>query len=976
MALGVAGLLNKQVGGKLGISEITVRCRRRNRQSRIMQVIRAHQDAISFGPFRLFPTQQLLLKGDNPIRVGSRALEILIFLVAHAGEVVGKDELISRVWPKTLVEEANLRVHIAALRKALGDSEASARYITTVAGRGYCFVAPVERLAISPPPSDEADLTHNLLAPLNRVIGREETVAMLAEQLPKHRFVTIVGPGGIGKTTVGLAVAHRLVGSYLDGIRFVDLTPLRDHQLVPNVVAFALGLAVQSEDVLSALTNFLKRRQMLVVLDNCEHVIDAAATLAEQVLKSAPGLHILATSREPLRAEGEHVQRIAPLAVPPLSDDLTATAALTFPAVRLFVERAAASLDSFGLTDSDAPVVAEICRRLDGIALAIELAAVRVDALGVRGLASLLNDRFRLLTTGRRTALPRHQTLGAALDWSHELLTDAERTLLRRLAVFVGDFAPEAASAVASGAGIAESQVFELIVDLVEKSLVIADIGGDSVRYRLLDTTRAYALEKLIASGEFETVARRHAEFYRDLLGRAVAEIETRPRAEWLANARAALGWCFGANGNVDIGVGLATAAAPVFLAMSLVTECHRWSERALLALDDADRGSCDEMHLQAALGTSLMHMHGESDVARVALSRSLAIAEERGDALNQVRLLGRLHMFHLRGGDFKTTLSCANRSCAVASTIENPVAIALAHSILGLSLHLMGDLNGARAELETALRHGSGFSRTSTINLGFDYHNRAAIVLARTLWLQGHPAQAVERARQAIKDAERMGHPVSLTIVLHWAASVFLWTGDFAGAEKHIDWFIARAETHSLGPSVAIGGGFKGELAISRGDARGGVESLQSCLAKLHAARYELLTTPFNISLIQGLAAMGRFDEGVTLIDETIRLVEANGDFSYMPEVLRVKGGLFLSMTPALVDDAEACFLQSLEWSRRQGARAWELRTAIDLAALWASRSRREAAKSLLEPVFEQFGEGLDTADLKAAERLLAALG
>ena len=583
-------------------------------------------------------------------------------------------------------------------------------------------------------------------------------------------------------------------------------------------------------------------------------------------------------------------------------------------------------------------------------------------------------DRFRLLTTGRRTALPRHQTLGAALDWSHELLTDTERTLLRRLAVFVGDFAPEAASAVASGAGIAESEVFDLIVGLVEKSLVIADIGGDIVRYRLLDTTRAYALEKLIASGEFETVSRRHAEFYRDLLDRAAAEIETRPRAEWLANVRAALEWCFGANGNVDIGVGLAAAAAPAFLAMSLVTECHRWPERAILALDDATRGSCDEMHLQAALGTSLMHMHGESDAAHVALNRSLAIAEERGDALNQVRLLGRLHMFHLRAGDFKATLHCAKRSCAVASTIENPVALALAHSILGLSLHLTGDINGARVELENALRHGPGFQRTSTIYLGFDYYSRAAIVLARTLWLQGHPAQAVERALQAIKDAERLSHPVSLTIVLHWTASVFLWIGDLRGAEKHIDWFIARAETHSLGPSVAIGGGFKGELAISRSDAKGGVESLQSCLEKLHAARYELLTTPFNISLMQGLAAMGRFAEGMTLIDETIRLVEANGNFSYMPELLRVKGGLFLSMSQP--PDAEVCFLQSLEWSRRQGARAWELRTAIDLAALWAGQSRREAARALLQPVFEQFVEGLDTADLKAADRLLATLG
>ena len=929
--------------------------------------------AISFGPFRLFPTQRLLLKGDKPTRTGSRALEILIHLVQHAGEVVDKDELISRVWSKTFVEETNLRVHIAALRKALGDRESTARYITTVPGRGYCFVAPVERLDISPPPSDEAELTHNL-APLNRVVGREETVAMLAEQLPKHRFVTIVGPGGIGKTTVGLAVAHRLVGSYTDGIRFVDLTPLRDDQLVPNVVAFVIGLAVHSEDVLPALTNFLKRKRMLLVLDNCEHVIDAAALLVEQVLKSAPGLQILATSREPLRAGGEHVQRIAPLAVPASSEGLTATEALTFPAIQLFVERAAASLDSFVLTDSDAPAVADICRRLDGIALAIELAAVRADALGVRGIASLLNDRFRLLATGRRTALRRHQTLGAALDWSHELLADTERTLFRRLAVFVGDFAPEAASAVASGAGIAESEVFDLIVGLVEKSLVIADVGGDIVCYRLLETTRAYALDKLIASGEFETVARRHAEFYRDLFERVGAEMETRPRAEWLANVRAALEWCFGANGNIDIGVGLATAAAPVFLATSLLTECHRWSERALRALEDDARGGATEMHLQAATGLSLLFTRGSTDAARAALRRSLAIAEEHGDTIGQLKLLAPLQMLHVRLGEFKTALRYARRGIAVAAITDEPAAPALAHSLLGNSLHFSGDLSGARAELEAALRAPRP-PRASTIYLGFDHHNRASTTLARTLWLQGYPAQAVERARQTIAEAAGMDHPVTLYLALVWAVPVFLWTGDLKSAEEYTDRFIAHAETHSLGPYVAVGRGLKGALTIRRGHPKLGVESLSGCLDELHPVRYEPLTTTFNAALVQGLAEIGRLAESITLIDETIRLVTANGDLFYMPELLRVKGGLLLSMSQPVVADAEVQFLQSLEWSRRQGARSWELRTAIDLAALWASRSRRQAARALLEPVFEQFVEGLDTADLKAAERLLATL-
>jgi tetratricopeptide (TPR) repeat protein len=294
----------------------------------------------------------------------------------------------------------------------------------------------------------------------------------------------------------------------------------------------------------------------------------------------------------------------------------------------------------------------------------------------------------------------------------------------------------------------------------------------------------------------------------------------------------------------------------------------------------------------------------------------------------------------------------------------------------LGSSLHHIGDLGGARAELEAALQGGPGYQKTSTIYLDFEHYNYAGVALARTLWLQGRPAQAVERARRSVKDAASMGHPVALSRALVWAVYVFLWVGDLDGADEHTDWLTSHAESHSLGPYLAVGRGYKGAVAIRRGDAKSGVESLLGCLEVLHAARYELLTPTFNISLVEGLAALGRFAEAVALIDETIRLVEANGDISYMPELLRVKGSLLLSMPQPNVDDAQACLMESLELSRREGARAWELRTAVDLAAVLAAQGQRESARELLQPVFEQFVEGSDTADLKAAERLLATLG
>ena len=452
------------------------------------------------------------------------------------------------------------------------------------------------------------------------------------------------------------------------------------------------------------------------------------------------------------------------------------------------------------------------------MALAIELAARRVEAYGLQQTAALLDQRLTLLWLGPRTAPPRQKTLQATLDWSYGLLSELERVVLRRLAVFVGHFTLDAALAVVTSATIDQAVVFGAIDSLVAKSMVATRPIGAMMRYRLLDTTRAYALEISIDDAELADLAARHATYYRRWLEQNGTEwptlstgTERAPHFAALNNVRAALEWCFGVNGNAEIGVGLAAAAAPVFLAMSLLPECHRWSERALLALDDATRGGSEEMHLQAGLGMSLMHMHGESDAARAALNRSLAIAEERGDVRNQAALLGMLHMFHFRGGDFKTALQYAKRSRAVAGTTEDPAAIALAHSILGRSLHLMGDLGGARAELEAVLQHWPRSQRTSTIYLDYDRHYRASIALARTLWLQGHPAQAVERARQTIRDAERMDHPASLAVVLAWAASVFLWTGDLRSAEEHIEFvYLAMPNPIRSGPLLRSVGAAK----------------------------------------------------------------------------------------------------------------------------------------------------------------------
>ena len=941
-------------------------------------------EGVSFGPFHLAAGERLLTKEGVPVELGARALDILIALISTPNEVVSKKDLMSRVWPDVVVEEGSLRFHMTGLRKALGDGKGGARYITTIAGRGYCFVAPVSQASRQRDvaPVAAASFSHaNLPARLNRMVGRDDDVLKLSAQLTASRLVTIVGAGGVGKTTIAVAVGHHLIESFTGAALFVDLGMLSDPNLVTTAAASMLGLSVQSDDVRPSLMAYLRDKRMLLILDTCEHLVEAVAALAAGIMEAAPQVHILATSREALRIEGEHVYRLDALACPPDAPGLTAAAVQEFPATRLFVERAVASGARLDLSDAEASIVAGICRKLDGVALAIELAARRVDAYGLQQTAALLDQRLTLQWPGSRTAPPRQQTLQAMLDWSYELLSELERAVLRRLAIFVGHFTLDAALEVVTSATLDRASVFAAVDTLVSKSMLATRPIGAMVRYRLLDTTRAYALEIRIDDAELTDLAVRHACYYRRWLAQTATEwatlstgIERAPHFAGLNNVRAALEWCFGENGDVGVGVGLAAAAAPVFLAMSLLPECHRWSERAILALDDAARGGADEMHLQAGLGISSMHLHGEGDAARTALTRSLAIAEERGDAVNQIGLLGMLRMSHFRGGDFKTALMLARRCRALAETIEEPAAIALAHSLLGRSLHMMGDLNGTRAELEACLQHWSRARRT-TVYLAYDLHYPAVVTLARTLWVQGHPAQAVQRAHEVINSARHMDHPASLAVVLAWGAAVFLWTGDLKTAEECIDATIYQAESNSLGPFVAIGRARRAELAICRGNAKDGVESLQTCLKAVHALGYELLTTELNIALVHGLAATGQFAEAAVLADRMIRRVEANGDGLYMPELLRVKGGVLLSMPQRRVDDAESCFTQSLELSRRQGARAWELRTATDLASLWAGQGRSENARSLLQPVFEQFVEGLDTTDVKAAEHLLAAL-
>jgi predicted ATPase/DNA-binding winged helix-turn-helix (wHTH) protein len=937
---------------------------------------------ISFGPFKLVPGERLLERAGSAVHLGARALDILITLTERAGDIISKQDLIANVWPDVTVDEGSLRFHVASLRKVLGDGQSGVRYIATLPGRGYCFVAPVVRASPQPSPTAPRLVPcqpHNLPTHLMRMVGRDGAAHEISGRLLAERFVTIVGPGGTGKTTIAVAVGHRQLDGFRGAVRFFDLGSLNDPALVPGAVASTLGLLIRSGDATPSLINFLRNKRMLLIFDSCEHLIGAAANLVECIVNQAPEIHVLATSREALRVEGEHVHHLSPLDSPPSHTDGTTEQALAFPAVQLFVERATASCPGFVLTDADAPLVGEICRKLDGIALAIELAAGQVAAYDLPQIAAFLGNRFQFLWRGRRTARPRHQTLSAVLDWSYDLLDEVERFILGRLSVFVGFFTLEASLAVASGGDIDAAKVVIGIGSLVEKSLISVDTKNATTRYRLLDTTRVYALERHARGSDAHETSRRHATYFCGVIEASAADLAALSEARrleryghHLGNVRAALAWSFRESRDIELAAALAAASGRLFLDLSLCAECEHWTRTAISALDDTIRGTRLEMELQATLGQSSMFTKGNTEEARLAFMRALELAETLGDSANQLRQLVGLQVFHGRSGRTSSALTFAERGVAVATAMGSDIAIAAAHSSLGLCHHLMGNQVAARSHLGLSLLPAPEGPSTASLNLGFDYRNRSRITLARIMWLEGYPEQALRLARQTVQEAAELGDAVTHCVALTLAMPLFLWTADWAFAEEHVEGLIAHAEKYSLTPYYAYGLGERAGLLIRRGKAEAGVQLLRIALDTLHEFRYDMLILPLASTLAEGLAAIGQLNEALTMIDDTIVLAERNGDYLNMPEFLRIKGDILASAPQADQSQAELHLVRSLELAGRQAALVWELRAATSLARVWSKHRRPNHARNTLASVYARFTEGFEYADLAAAKHFL----
>jgi predicted ATPase/DNA-binding winged helix-turn-helix (wHTH) protein len=918
------------------------------------------------------------------VPLGARAFEILETLVKSAGELVTKDELMAQIWPGAIIGENTLQVHISAIRKVLGPDRAM---LKTVSGRGYRLLGAWHirshdsaasvvdrrtRQAAAPPAT-------NIPSALTNLVGRSDALELLRALATAYRQVTLTGPGGIGKTVLAIEVARRIVAEFEDGGFIVELASVSDPSLVPSAVAQALGLtlsggAITPEAVALAIGN----SNLLLVLDNSEHVVETTARLTEAIIRRCRGTTVIVTSREALRNDGEYIFRVSPLEIPP-SEHEPPENLLTRSAVELFVARVRALDADFAPSRAEFSAVAAICRHLDGIPLAIEFAAARTVTLGLEQVAVGLRDRFSLLTTGRRTALARHRTLRAALDWSYELLPAAECQLLRCLAIFAGGFTLGAAVAVTQGTGLDAAGVMEGTGNLVAKSLITLDRSGRGSRWYMLETIRAYAFEKLTRHDEFAAVARRHAAYFCDLFEPALqlTQEELTSRIREIDNVRAALDWSFAPEGNPATGVALTAAYAPVWLHQSLVAECISRCETALEALDpNGEQSLRYKLDLQISLGFAFLETMGPPASTRALLTEALEIADKLNDLEGKACALWGLWLAigrHQHG----SALPMAERMFEIAHELGYPAATVSANYTLGFSLTLAGHLKEGRIALERAVQQEvPPPDRHHVIYYRSGDGLAARAMLARTLCIQGLADQAQREAEACLEiSGETSDHGLICRVVYNGACPVAFLVGDLAVAE----YSIARMNEAATGLNASFwkmqGRTMEARLMIERSEFAKGLANMRDAFAEVEHTGWPY--PKFEDAFALAHAGLGQIDKALEIINKAVAVADKRPFSSWnFPELLRVRGELLLQQeAEGFIQATEDCFGHAATMAHEQGALLWELRIALSLVRLRLKQSRASDARNILAPVYGRFTEGFAIADMQTARALLDSL-
>jgi predicted ATPase/DNA-binding winged helix-turn-helix (wHTH) protein len=670
----------------------------------------------AFGDYSLDAGRRELLRGAELIALEPQVFDLLVYLVENRDRVVSKDDLLAAVWGGRIVSESTLTSRISAARKAIGDVGGERQLIRTIARKGLRFVgevtesrAPSAATAVQtttavPQTENQSRYPNNLPLRITAFFGREEDVSKVRALLAASNLITLVGAGGIGKTTLSLEIVSGILDRFEDGVWLVELAPIADPKLLPNAVADALGVLEEpGRALLKTLLDFLRTKSLLIVLDNCEHLIEACARFVDAVLRVSARTRILATSREPLGISGESIWRVPSLPTPEADDRIGAADLVRFPAIRLFAERAKLARASFGITDHNAPLIAQICRQLDGIPLAIELAASRVKAMQIDQIVERLGDRFRLLTGGSRTAPPHQRTLRSTIDWSYGLLSEAERTLLRRLSVFAGGWTLGAAEAVC-----AEGDVFDVLdtlTQLLDKSLVILDERAAEPRYKMLETIRQYGHDRLVETETLAALSDRHLRYYASLAESIEPRFYHPDQSKWYArvdaeldNTRAALEWGLKSS-NIECGMRLVNALHRYWVARVYWMEATDWLRRLLALADTADLAPLQAKALFVAGHISNYYDPVAAERLGEASLRLSRLLDYRQGIVNALWLLGWCASPRLDD----TAAPYFAESIALAHEIDHVFGAVHAYAWCGVYKLAIGDYEAAKPMLEAA---------------------------------------------------------------------------------------------------------------------------------------------------------------------------------------------------------------------------------------------------------------------------------
>ncbi|WP_428659045.1 ATP-binding protein [Reyranella sp.] len=948
----------------------------------------AAERSYAFGEFCLLPDRQALLHAGQPVRIGSRALDILSLLVQRAGELVSRSELEAYAWPGTFVHESNLKVHVSALRRVLRAGSDEPGVILNIPGRGYRFTLPVTvegRARASSRRWPGADM--ETAAPRARIIGREDEIASVVAAISQHPLVTIVGAGGVGKTTVALAAAERLSGRFDAAPCFVDLSSIDDPQLVAHAIAGALGVRVDLNDLLGGIGEHLRATPRLLILDNCEHLASAVAAAAEHLAPDLDRTALLATSREPLRARQEHVYRLSPLACPDGATRMPAAEAQRYPAVALFVARAEEGASSFAWDDDTAAAVSRICSALDGIPLAIELAATRLDSLSPAELLRRLQDRFELLRRADLAAPARQRTLLATLDWSYRLLSDAESRILRFAALFARDFALDDLIALLASAGpdaapLDTADIVAGIEGLVAKSFATAELSRGSRRYRLFESSRSYALARLDAGGERDRAHVLHATRILTVLERAEEEWHWRVTDDWMAlygarvdDLRRALAWAFGATGDSMLGVRLTAAAIPLWEALCHVDESGARVGEALRVADTL--ASCD-----ARLKTKLACRHAWTltwSEQRLPATEApwidcLRLARDSGDTEYQLRALWGLAIYETFTARSVAAIGHLIEFEAMAERAEDWSVLPDGQRLLALARTYVGELREGNELLEQlAKRFNRVEKRARITRFSIDRYCIIRSSLAFTRWLCGRTESALAAAAQAVDAALAVDHAVSHSNALAFAGvPLALWTGNLDRAEAGIGALRENLAIRNTAVWRRLARFFEAALHQARGD-RTAIEPMSASLDELLDTGFVTRAPMYLAMLAEALVREGRVADARLRIDDAATRIAQSRERWCRPEILRIQG--LIRAADGDHAAAQARYAEAIADAGALGALNLELRAASDMARDLAAEGRRDAAFAILSRTCAKFTEKGPNSEIVAAQALLDTL-